>query len=77
MPASHMSYVSNIDPGLPLFLFNYNERKLHGIFESASSGKMNIDPYMWTADGSGRTMYPAQVIVIKFLVNCYADRLWK
>ncbi|XP_017235815.2 uncharacterized protein LOC108209426 [Daucus carota subsp. sativus] len=56
-----MSYVSNIDPGLPLFLFNYNERKLHGIFESASSGKMNIDPYMWTADGSGRTMYPAQV----------------
>ncbi|KAK1365556.1 DCD domain-containing protein [Heracleum sosnowskyi] len=63
LPASHISYVSNIDPGLPLFLFNYSDRKLHGIFESASSGRLNINPYGWTADGSGRTLYPAQVQV--------------
>ncbi|WOH08073.1 hypothetical protein DCAR_0727510 [Daucus carota subsp. sativus] len=61
LPASHISYVSNIAPGLPLFLFNYTDRKLHGIFESASSGRMNINPYGWTPDGSGRTLYPAQV----------------
>lgn len=54
--------MNNIDPGLPLFLFNYSDRKLHGIFESASSGRMNINPYGWTADGSGRTLYPAQVL---------------
>lgn len=57
-----MSYVSNIDPGLPLFLFNYSDRKLHEIFESTSSGRMNINPYGWTADGSGKTLYPAQVL---------------
>ncbi|WVZ07748.1 hypothetical protein V8G54_021094 [Vigna mungo] len=61
LPAQHFSYVKNIDPGLPLFLFNYTERMLHGIFEAASKGRMFIDPYGWTTDGSERTQYPAQV----------------
>ncbi|KAL2569885.1 hypothetical protein AAZV13_18G156000 [Glycine max] len=61
LPAHHFCYVKNIDPGLPLFLFNYTDRKLHGIFEAASSGRMFIDPYGWTTDGSERTQYPAQV----------------
>ncbi|XP_068489622.1 uncharacterized protein [Phaseolus vulgaris] len=61
LPAQHFSYVKNIDPGLPLFLFNYTNRRLHGIFEAASKGRMFIDPYGWTNDGSERTLYPAQV----------------
>ncbi|XP_062094957.1 uncharacterized protein LOC133800882 isoform X2 [Humulus lupulus] len=61
LPPHHFSYVKNIDPGLPLFLFNYSDRKLHGIFEAACPGQMNINPYGWTTDGSERTMYPAQV----------------
>ncbi|CAK9184627.1 unnamed protein product, partial [Ilex paraguariensis] len=61
LPAQHFSYVKNIDPGLPLFLFNYSDRKLHGIFEAASSGQMNINPYAWTVDASERTLYPTQV----------------
>ncbi|KAG5095456.1 hypothetical protein JHK84_051044 [Glycine max] len=61
LPAHHFCYVKNIDPGLPLFLFNYTDRKLNGIFEAASSGRMFIDPYGWTTDGSERTQYPAQV----------------
>ncbi|XP_057965101.1 uncharacterized protein LOC131155742 isoform X2 [Malania oleifera] len=61
LPAHHFLYVKNIDPGLPLFLFNYSDRKLHGIFEAASPGQMNINPYGWTMDGSDRTQYPAQV----------------
>ncbi|XP_059462373.1 uncharacterized protein LOC132191396 isoform X3 [Corylus avellana] len=61
LPAQHFSYVKNIDPGLPLFLFNYSDRKLHGIFEAASTGQMNINPYGWTTDGSEKTLYPAQV----------------
>ncbi|KAL9315260.1 hypothetical protein ACSQ67_016261 [Phaseolus vulgaris] len=60
LPAQHFSYVKNIDPGLPLFLFNYTNRRLHGIFEAASKGRMFIDPYGWTNDGSERTLYPAQ-----------------
>lgn len=62
LPAQHFSYVKKIDPGLPLFLFNYSDRKLYGIFESASPGQMNINPYGWTSDGSERTQYPAQVL---------------
>lgn len=58
--------MKNIDSGLPLFLFNYSERKLHGIFEAASSGQMNINPYGWTTDGSERTLYPAQVVPENF-----------
>ncbi|KAL5722596.1 hypothetical protein ACHQM5_006102 [Ranunculus cassubicifolius] len=63
LPAIHFSYVKNIDPGLPLFLFNYSDRKLHGIYEAAGHGKMNIDPYGWTTNGSDDTHYPAQVRV--------------
>jgi len=44
-----------------LFLFNYSDRKLHGIFEATSHGGWNIDPTAWTEDGSGITLYPAQV----------------
>lgn len=69
LPPQHFSYVKNIEPGLPLFLFNYSDRKLHGIYEAASSGQMNIDPYGWTRDGSQKTQYPAQV-QIRVRVQC-------
>lgn len=62
LPAPHFSYVRNISPGMPLFLFNYSDRKLYGTYEAASIGQMNIDPHGWT-DGSESTPYPAQVRV--------------
>ncbi|OMO78064.1 Kelch repeat type 1 [Corchorus olitorius] len=61
LPAQHFSYVKNIRAGLPLFLFNYSDRKLHGIFEAASSGQWAINPSAWTNDDSEETPYPAQV----------------
>ncbi|CAL1402393.1 unnamed protein product [Linum trigynum] len=63
LPAMHFTYVQKIDNGLPLFLFNYSDRKLHGIFQAASQGKMNIDPYAWLEEGCTSTPYPAQVKV--------------
>ncbi|XP_047334372.1 kelch-like protein 3 [Impatiens glandulifera] len=69
LPAQHFSYVVNIQPCLPLFLFNYSDRKLHGIFEAASFGLMNINPYAWTANGSTKTQYPAQV-QIRLRLKC-------
>ncbi|KAL3524020.1 hypothetical protein ACH5RR_016854 [Cinchona calisaya] len=63
LPAPHFSYVKNVTPGLTLFLFNYSDRKLHGIYEAASPGRLNINPYGWTVDGTERTPYPAQVQV--------------
>ncbi|MCL7032237.1 hypothetical protein MKW94_018324 [Papaver nudicaule] len=61
LPAGHFAYVKKIRPGLPLFLFNYSDRQLHGIYEAASSGEMNINPYGWSEDGQEPTKYPAQV----------------
>ncbi|KAL5720897.1 hypothetical protein ACHQM5_013525 [Ranunculus cassubicifolius] len=61
LPGQHMSYVQNIEPGLPLFLFNYSDRKLYGIFEAESRGQLNINPYGWSSSGSEKTKYPAQV----------------
>ncbi|KAI3858167.1 hypothetical protein MKX03_022486 [Papaver bracteatum] len=61
LPGVHFSYIKNIEPGLPLFLFNYTDRQLLGIYEAASNGEMNINPYGWSQDGHERTQYPAQV----------------
>lgn len=61
LPAPHMAYIKNIDPGLTLFLFNYSDRTLHGIFEAASEGKLNIDSKAWSPNGTDPTPYPAQV----------------
>ncbi|KAJ4978262.1 hypothetical protein NE237_009042 [Protea cynaroides] len=61
LPSMHFSYVRKIEQGLPLFLFNYSDRKLHGVYEAAGPGQMNINPYGWTENGSDRTPYPAQV----------------
>ncbi|VFQ91006.1 unnamed protein product [Cuscuta campestris] len=63
LPFPHFSYVKNIVQGLPLFLFNYSDRRLYGIFEAAGDGRMNINPYAWTSNGSERTQFPAQVPV--------------
>jgi len=38
LPRAHISYVRNIREGLPLFLFNYDDHRLYGIYEAAGSG---------------------------------------
>ncbi|KAK2982458.1 hypothetical protein RJ640_026301, partial [Escallonia rubra] len=63
LPAPHYAYVKNIHPGLILFLFNYSDRKLHGIFEAESAGQLEINPHGWTTDSTMSTPYPAQVQV--------------
>lgn len=67
LPGLHYSYVKNIPPGLTLFLFNYTTRTLHGIYEAASHGQMNINKYAWTSnEGTDITAYPAQVYKLTF-----------
>ncbi|XP_009400961.3 uncharacterized protein LOC103985073 [Musa acuminata AAA Group] len=69
LPPTHFVYVRNIEEGLPLFLFNYSDRKLHGIFEAASHGQLNTNSYAWTDGSNKRTPYPAQVS-IRIKTNC-------
>ncbi|XP_020275209.1 uncharacterized protein LOC109849752 isoform X2 [Asparagus officinalis] len=63
LPSSHFLYVKNIEPGLPLFLFNYVDKQMHGIYEAASRGEMNIDPCAWTNNDKEKTGFPAQVCI--------------
>jgi hypothetical protein len=46
---------------MPLFLYNFETKELHGIFRAASDGDWEIDPLAWT-DGTRRTPYPCQVL---------------
>ncbi|KAJ4830199.1 hypothetical protein Tsubulata_048752 [Turnera subulata] len=67
LPAPHYSYVRNITPKMTLFLFNYSDRRLHGIFEATSWGGYDIDPNAWSgadnvlSDSPTATPYSAQV----------------
>ncbi|XP_073146330.1 uncharacterized protein [Henckelia pumila] len=64
LPDTHFSYVKNIIPGLPLFLFNYSDRTLHGVFEAVSPGQMYIDRHAWMdSEDAELTPYGAQVRV--------------
>ncbi|XP_021769266.1 uncharacterized protein LOC110733514 [Chenopodium quinoa] len=69
LPSAHIQYVQHVTPGMPLFLFNYSDRKLHGIFEAISPGQLNINPYAWTLNGEDETPFPAQVRV-KVRIPC-------
>ncbi|KAK9845712.1 hypothetical protein WJX81_000252 [Elliptochloris bilobata] len=63
LPKAHWCYVSWIAAGIPIFLFSYSDRKLHGIFRSVTDGALNINPRGWCCGGQTRTQYPAQVQV--------------
>ncbi|KAF8036845.1 hypothetical protein BT93_C2537 [Corymbia citriodora subsp. variegata] len=71
LPRLHYAYVKKIEPGMVLFLFNYSDRKLHGVFEATSRGQMNIDIHAWTKESFEETPYPAQVKV-KRRIECQA-----
>ncbi|XP_076894776.1 uncharacterized protein LOC143547173 [Bidens hawaiensis] len=78
LPSSHYMYVKNIEPGLPVFLFNYTDRTLLGIFEAVSSGRKNIDPCAWSCDGSHLTAFPAQVqIRVKLQCKVLTENQYK
>ncbi|KAF8648944.1 hypothetical protein HU200_064478 [Digitaria exilis] len=70
MPRAHISYVRNIKEGLPLFLFNYDDRKLYGIYEAAGNGKFCPESNAWSNDDKGKTSYPAQV-AMRVRVWCF------
>ncbi|KAK1428014.1 hypothetical protein QVD17_16832 [Tagetes erecta] len=78
LPKEHLEYVEKIDPGLPLFLLNYDDRKLHGVFEAASHGQRDIDPYAWTCEGKQKTPFAAQVqIRVKTARQPLTENLFK
>eukprot|EP00246_Nothoceros_aenigmaticus_P017688 TRINITY_DN8854_c0_g1_i1.p1 TRINITY_DN8854_c0_g1~~TRINITY_DN8854_c0_g1_i1.p1 ORF type:complete len:245 (+),score=43.84 TRINITY_DN8854_c0_g1_i1:662-1396(+) len=62
LPQRFRDSVRAIQPGLPLFLYNYTTHQLHGIYEAASFGGSNIDPTAWEDKKCrGESRFPAQV----------------
>jgi len=49
-PNSMWNRVSQVKNGDILFLFNYQNNRLHGVFEAVTDGKMDIEHYAF--DGS-------------------------
>ncbi|OMO70408.1 hypothetical protein CCACVL1_18941 [Corchorus capsularis] len=58
LPSSQSHFVKQVKAGMILFLFEYERRELHGVFQACSDGDMNILPHAFTQSGK---QYPAQV----------------
>lgn len=64
LPINHLCYIQNVKPGMPIFLFNYSSREMHGVYRAISKGRVNINPHAWTKeDSKKKTPFPAQVEV--------------
>ncbi|RYQ95385.1 hypothetical protein Ahy_B08g090656 isoform B [Arachis hypogaea] len=69
LPVGYSDFVRNVKEGMTLFLFEFEERKLYGIFEATSDGGMNIVPQAYVSTGRS---FPAQV---KFKIKWHCDPL--
>ncbi|KAJ1397124.1 Development/cell death domain [Sesbania bispinosa] len=58
LPSSKIHFVEQVKAGMILFLFEYEQRQLHGVFKASCDGAMNIVPNAFT---SLRKQFPAQV----------------
>ncbi|PKI64080.1 hypothetical protein CRG98_015524 [Punica granatum] len=57
LPSSSTEFVKNVKAGMVLFPFEYERRKLYGVFKAASDGEINIVP---SAYGLSGKHFPAQ-----------------
>ncbi|XP_044469231.1 uncharacterized protein LOC123198585 [Mangifera indica] len=58
LPSSQANFVRRVKAGMLLFLFEFERRELHGVFQASSNGAMNIVPDAYCSSGK---QFPAQV----------------
>ncbi|XVE88449.1 hypothetical protein DITRI_Ditri19aG0070800 [Diplodiscus trichospermus] len=58
LPSSLSRFVKQVKAGMILFLFEFERRELHGVFQACSDGAMNILPHVFSSSGK---KFPAQV----------------
>ncbi|GKU92655.1 hypothetical protein SLEP1_g6357 [Rubroshorea leprosula] len=58
LPSSYAYFVNHVKAGMILFLFEFEKRELHGVFQASYDGAMNIVPNSLSASGK---QLPAQV----------------
>ncbi|TQD90378.1 hypothetical protein C1H46_024080 [Malus baccata] len=68
LPSSQDQFVKQIKTGMISFLFEFERRELHGVFQACSDGEMNISPSAYNSSGR---QFPAQVKV-KLIWRCHS-----
>ncbi|KAK7362515.1 hypothetical protein VNO77_04631 [Canavalia gladiata] len=58
LPSTEIQFVEQVKAGMILFLFEYEKRQLHGVFEASCDGAINIVPNAFVSLGK---QFPAQV----------------
>ncbi|KAH7569634.1 hypothetical protein JRO89_XS06G0222900 [Xanthoceras sorbifolium] len=58
LPSGQANFVKQVKAGMILFLFEFEKRELHGVFQAFSDGAMNIVPHAFISSGK---QFPAQV----------------
>lgn len=63
LPMFQAGFVKQVRAGMFLFLFEFESRELHGVFEACSDGAINIEPDAFCSSGK---QFPAQVHFLDF-----------
>ncbi|CDY31667.1 hypothetical protein HID58_017607 [Brassica napus] len=58
LPMGQAGFVKQVKAGMFLFLFEFESRELHGVFQACSDGAINIEPGAFCSTGK---QFPAQV----------------
>ncbi|KAH0851259.1 hypothetical protein HID58_091073, partial [Brassica napus] len=58
LPMGQAGFVKHVKAGMFLFLFEFESRELHGVFQACSDGAINIEPGAFCSTGK---QFPAQV----------------
>jgi hypothetical protein len=61
LPSGQADFVKQVKAGMVLFLFEFERRELHGVFQACSDGAMNIVPHAYSSSGK---QFPAQVLCL-------------
>ena len=70
LSSTHNGFVKHIKVGMILFLFEYDRRELHGVFQACSDGGIDIVPHAFSKSGMH---CPAQV---RMECICFIDYFW-
>ncbi|KAF5929895.1 hypothetical protein HYC85_000050, partial [Camellia sinensis] len=62
LPHAFLDFVKEVQAGMVLFLFEFEQRKLYDVFQAVTDGSMNIVPNVYR---SIRKSFPAQIITLQ------------
>ncbi|THG00049.1 hypothetical protein TEA_018110 [Camellia sinensis var. sinensis] len=66
LPRAFVDFVKEVKAGMVLFLFEFEQRKLYGVFQAVTDGSMNIVPHAYRSTGK---LFPAQALLMSGTSN--------